>query len=1278
MYKKIILAVTLGWSFLGFSQTTNTDLTNNYQPPQTVANETVRMLPGFHANSGDGNFTNTDYFLAKVGNKNIDSTPPKVVHTPSSGENYVYSRTYLAPVTESNPYAPQIQSIQYFDGLGRPKQSIAIKASPTGQDLVTTIPYDGFGRQVDSWLPTPMASLKGGIQSGVEGAATTFYSGLTGDNYPFSHKVLENSPLDRIQQQIQAGDAWQSRPVTFGYETNGSSEVLKFTVTTPVSWFEGITHSTLSLTSETYYASNQLYKNTVTDEDGNKTEEFKNGEGQTLLVRKMEGPTPVETYYVYNAYNQLAYVLSPLASKAIKNNVSIDLSDDAPTLSHLAYQYRYDGKGRLAEKKLPGKGWEYMVYDKADRLILTRDSKMAQDGKWLFSKYDQFGRVVYTGITPGSGRKVMQDAIKDLVIIEKRENNGGFNQNAINIFYSKDYYTDIETILSVNYYDTYPVGTPYPAGNKIRSVDILTDAFPSGISQSTQSLPTASFVKNIENDAWTKNYTFYDRKGRAIGSHSINHLGGYTRTESELDFAGIPQKTFTFHKRKNTDVILQINERFVYNLHNRALEKHYHEVVGKTPEELLMENSYNDIGQLTKKKVGNNIQEMEYLYNIRGWMTKINNPDVIGSKLFAYEIKYNNPAPGSPVLGRFNGNISEVDWVFKDIPKKRYSYQYDGLNRLLNGIYSDPDAGVSANINGESIEYDFNGNITRLYRNTKHGKSYTPVQIDNLTYTYENGNGNSNRLKTITDSSNNSLGYSGTGQTIEYDVNGNMTVMPDKGILQPIAYNFLNLSTEIKQNGNTTNNLYRADGVKLKKTYNLVNQQGSKIINTEYLDGFQYSTPNIEPIRRALEETDDATLSAKTAGNEEAFLPLEDRLVAPGNPEEVAMILSFFPTSEGYYDYENFRYIYQYKDHLGNVRVSFVKNSVGDLQVMDSNDYYPFGLSFMKPFGQVSVYDPMALPYNYKYNGKELQETGMYDYGWRMFMPDIGRWNGIDQLAEKFSSNSTYNYVGNNPILIFDPDGRDWYYTNDGQYLYNKALNKDNSEQFFKDNNIEGAKYAFESNTMSSMHYAPDGYIYNNSEAGGGLPVENGRLVNIEAVEMIHPKAIAKRNEQAARYRLRDAEAKMFGRYAYGFSVGYSYGNSGYNITLAQNFGTGQAKLLGTTYTGLAKDSFGFNFQLNALAAYGTNLDGSSNNDVFGQALGYGTEVSGSYILGGSASTSADGITGLPASYGTRAVNINLGTSVGGGISRTYTTDLTPALNRFLQFNWIQHKPQFD
>ena len=93
-----------------------------------------------------------------------------------------------------------------------------------------------------------------------------------------------------------------------------------------------------------------------------------------------------------------------------------------------------------------------------------------------------------------------------------------------------------------------------------------------------------------------------------------------------------------------------------------------------------------------------------------------------------------------------------------------------------------------------------------------------------------------------------------------------------------------------------------------------------------------------------------------------------------------------------------------------------------DGDILQAENYYPFGM-LMKGFDGYNNWDNEN---KYLYNGKELQDDfglDWYDYGARFFDPQLGRWHVVDNLAEKYSSFSPYNYGINNPVRYIDPDG---------------------------------------------------------------------------------------------------------------------------------------------------------------------------------------------------------------------------------------------------------------
>lgn len=134
--------------------------------------------------------------------------------------------------------------------------------------------------------------------------------------------------------------------------------------------------------------------------------------------------------------------------------------------------------------------------------------------------------------------------------------------------------------------------------------------------------------------------------------------------------------------------------------------------------------------------------------------------------------------------------------------------------------------------------------------------------------------------------------------------------------------------------------------------------------------------------------------------------------------------IEMIQTEEGYLENNSGTYVYHYNltEHLGSVRATLQRSTATTGTVIQKDDYYPFG---MRKLVSASGKN------DYLYNGKEIQSElgGQYDYGARFYDPEIGRWNVMDPMAEKYYSSTPFNYVDNNPISRVYPNGMDWIYS---------------------------------------------------------------------------------------------------------------------------------------------------------------------------------------------------------------------------------------------------------
>lgn len=601
-------------------------------------------------------------------------------------ENHITTTTPTTPTTNvSNLNANEKRTITtYLDGLGRPIQQVAHAQSPSNRDIIQINEYDAFGRTAKQYLPYTTTQTAGSFSTTAVADQTTFYGNtarVAFSAYPFSETNFDNSPLNRSLEQSAPGQDWQlgsGHTIQTSYELNAANEVRLFT------------ESSGNITSGGFYSANQLFKSVSTDEHGNTTTVFSDKEGQEVLKKvQLDATTYAETYLVYNHQNQLVGVIPPQAYADMSTyDVNAEIADRV-------YRYTYDNRGRLVEKKIPHKGWEYIVYDKLDRPILTQDALQRTSNQWSFNKFDALGRVILTGLYTNSGGRTALQTSADAAtnIYETRTGSNYSTQHGYtNVAFPTGIIPTTLDIHTVNYFDDYDFDNNGSTDYSFSTPPIgytLTSA-----SNRTRSLETGSKVKVLDgNNTFLTTVSWYDEKRRPIQTYSTNYLNGYERTHTAYNFISEVTKTTLIHFDGNQTTIT-LNQRFNYD-HAGRLKQTYHQV-NQQDEILYCENFYNELGELIDKKLHSTnltepkfLQSIDYAYNIRGWLTHINNADLDEDQYIA-----DNTTPGTVL----SFDIENIEFTVNEINNETDGHYLELL------MEDQSDMTVSGTVNNSTYE----------------------------------------------------------------------------------------------------------------------------------------------------------------------------------------------------------------------------------------------------------------------------------------------------------------------------------------------------------------------------------------------------------------------------------------------------------------------------------------------------------------------------------------------------------------------------------------------
>ena len=671
----------------------------------------------------------------------------------SSNKNYVQTKTFL-----DDAGSTFLHHIDYYDELGVVEETVDVGLNPTHTPIVTKTDYNAQLKPFYLWAPVP--------STGLDYIANVYYKSRNTYNSNMAFATNEYDDFQELASSWKPGEAWETHPVTVTRHVVPADEVRKYSVDAD---------GNLVVNDDSYYPYGLLMSATTTDEDGRSMTVFTDFHGNTVLERRGENN---DTYYVYDQYGRLGYVLPPMCQGA--GNTS--------TLSKYWYRYKYDDRGRCIEKQLPGCEPVRYWYDNASRLESEQDGYLREKSQQRHYFYDATGRLTLQTI------------------------------HSVNISHGNATEANAAAVEVRNYYDDYSCRQELAPLFSIWADSIYAIGPESPMV--ARGRLTATVSRTSDGKKYFEMYR-YDAEGRM--SYKLSAYGDkwLKAVHTSYNFAGdavsVLESVYT-HQNPSKVLLARRTTGTTYHPGTRlpaSTTVTHTDKNGNTGTQVISHPTYDVFGNITANDRPGTAADMAYTYDrLHGWVSGISSPSGFSEELLRE----------TATDAQFSGNIGSMEWRnISDGEQHRYDYTYDGLGRLTNAQYSSSVNGADGRYD-EQVAYNPNGSITSLLRGGMKNDG-TFGDIDDLTVSYDG-----NRLVKVTDAAE-ALNYNGALDfndgadadcEYEYDSNGALTRDGNRGI-NSITYDYghhpyyidMNLTSRPK---NITN-VYTTDGRKLSSRH---------------------------------------------------------------------------------------------------------------------------------------------------------------------------------------------------------------------------------------------------------------------------------------------------------------------------------------------------------------------------------------------------------------------------------------------------------------------------